>query len=179
MSTKNKSAAGSMDPPFVITRVLNAPRELVWKVWTEAGRLKHWWGPKGFIVHTCKIDLSPGGVFHYGMRTPDGTNMWGKFIYREIVPPKRLVFIVSFSDEKGGVTRHPGSPHWPLQTLSTVVFEEQKAKTKITVRWAPHSATEIERKTFDEGRESMQQGWTGTLDQLTTYLATATKQASK
>ncbi|HEY6280288.1 MAG TPA: SRPBCC domain-containing protein [Burkholderiales bacterium] len=158
---------------FVITRAFDAPRERVWKAWTEAERLKHWWGPKSFKVHTCKVDLRPGGVFHYGMRAPDGSDMWGKFVYREIVAPERLVFIVSFSDPKGGMTRHPWSPNWPLETLSTVTFTEQGGKTKITVQWVPHSATELERKTFEDGRQGMQQGWTGTFDQFAEYLARA------
>ncbi len=82
------------------------------------------------------------------------------------------VFVVSFSDPKGGVTRHPWSENWPLQTMSTVEFEEQGAgKTRVTVRWIPHEASDMERKTFAEGRESMQQGWTGTLDQFAGYLA--------
>jgi uncharacterized protein YndB with AHSA1/START domain len=160
--------------PFEITRVFDAPREQVWKAWTDPERLKHWWGPKGFTVHTCKVDLRPGGLFLYGMKSPDGADMWGKFVYRKIEAPKRLEFIVSFSDAKGGVTRHPWSEHWPLQTMSTVTFEEQgKDKTKVTVRWTPHEASEIERKTFEEGRASMQQGWGGTFDQFAGYLAKA------
>ena len=157
--------------PFVISRVLDAARACVWKSWTEAERLKQWWGPKGFTVHTCKVDLRPGGVMHYGMKAPDGSDMWGKFTYREIKAPEKLVFIVSFSDPNGGVTRHPWSPNWPLETLSTVSFEEQGGKTKLTVQWLPHdSATELERKTFDEGRDGMKQGWGGTMDQFADYL---------
>ncbi len=171
--TKSSTAANAMEREFVITRVFDAPRERVWKAWTESERLAQWWGPKGFKVHTCKVDLRPGGVFHYGMRAPDGSDMWGKFVYREIVAPERLVFIVSFSDPKGGVTRHPWSPNWPLETLSTITFTEQEGKTKITVRWVPYSATELERKTFEDGRQSMQQGWTGTMDQFAEYLARA------
>jgi uncharacterized protein YndB with AHSA1/START domain len=159
--------------PFEITRVFDAPRDRVWKAWTEAERLKHWFGPKGFKTHTCKVDLRPGGVFHYGMKAPDGADVWGKFVYREIQAPKRLVFIVSFSDPKGGVTRHPGSPGWPLEMLSTVTFEEQGGKTKVTVQWLPHNATEAERKTFEEGRDGMKQGWTGTFEQFTDYLKKA------
>jgi len=156
---------------FVISRVFDAPRDAVWKAWTEPERLKQWWGPKGFKVHTCKVDLRPGGVFLYGMRTPEGGDMWGRFVYREIVAPKKLVFVVSFSDPKGAVTRHPWNANWPLQTMSTVELEEQGAgKTKVTVRWTPHEASELERKTFDEGRDSMQQGWGGTLDQLAAFL---------
>ena len=157
--------------PFEISRVFDAPRNKVWKAWTEAERLKQWWGPKGFKVHTCKVDLRPGGVFLYGMRMPDGGDMWGKFVYREIQAPKKLVFIVSFSDPKGGVTRHPWNANWPLQTMSTVELEEQgAARTKVTVRWTPHEASELERKAFDEGRDSMKQGWGGTLDQLAGFV---------
>ena len=159
-----------MSKEFVISRVFDAPRDKVWKAWTEAERLKQWWGPSGFKVHTCKVDLRLGGVFLYGMKAPDGSDMWGKFTYREIEAPRRLVFIVSFSDPKGGVTRHPWSPGWPLELLSTVTFEEQGGKTKVTVQWIPHEASEAERKTFDEGRDSMKQGWTGTFDQFAEYL---------
>jgi uncharacterized protein YndB with AHSA1/START domain len=88
------------------------------------------------------------------------------------VPPEKLVFINSFSDEKGGVTRHPMAPTWPLQLLSTFTFEEQAAgKTKFTIRWSPYEATEEERKTFEAGRASMNQGWSGTLEQFEAYLA--------
>jgi len=61
-------SAGQTDKPFVISRDFDAPRDLVWKSWTEPERLKHWWGPKGFVVHTCKVDLRPGGRFHYGLK---------------------------------------------------------------------------------------------------------------
>ncbi len=158
---------------FTIERTFDAPRELVWKAWTDPEQMKLWWGPKGFKVLSCKMDLRPGGVFHYGMRAPDSSDMWGKFVYREIVKPQRLVFIVSFSDEKGGVTHHPMSPNWPLEMLSTITFTEHKGKTKVTIRWTPHGATEAERKTFEDGMASMQEGWTGTLDQLDDYLTKA------
>jgi uncharacterized protein YndB with AHSA1/START domain len=159
--------------PFVISRVFDAPRDRVWKAWTEAELLKQWWGPKGFKVHTSKVDLRPGGVFLYGMKAPDGSDTWGRFTYREIKAPERLVFIVSFSDPKGGVTRHPGTENWPLHIMSTVTFEAQGQKTKVTVQWTPHEATEAERKTFEEGKPSMQQGWTGTFEQFADYLKKA------
>jgi uncharacterized protein YndB with AHSA1/START domain len=159
--------------PFIISRVFDAPRDRVWKAWTEAERLKQWWGPKGFAVHTCKLDLRPGGVFHYGMKAPDGSDMWGKFAYREIKPQERLVFINSFSDPKGGTSRHSGHASWPLQMLSTVEFEEQGGKTKVTVHWIPHEASETERKTFEQGRDSMKQGWTGTFEKFADYLKKA------
>jgi uncharacterized protein YndB with AHSA1/START domain len=90
---------------FVITRVFDAPRELVWKAFTEPQRMKEWWGPKGVTITRSEMDLRPGGSYHYAMRTPDGNTMWGKFVYREITPPSRMVFVSSFSDEAGGVTR--------------------------------------------------------------------------
>jgi uncharacterized protein YndB with AHSA1/START domain len=108
--------------------------------------------------------------------------MWGKFAFREIVKSQRLVFINSFSDPKGGVTRHPGHLTWPLEMLSTITFEEVGnnpkgqggGKTKVTVQWIPaDSSSELERRTFDEGRDSMKQGWGGTMDQLATYLGQA------
>jgi len=156
--------------PFETSRVFDAPRAKVWQAWTEPARLKQWWGPKGFKVHTCKLDLRPGGTFLYGMTAPDGSDMWGKFVYRKVSAPEKLVFIVSFSDPQGGVTRHPMSPNWPRYVLSTVEFAEEAGKTRVTVRWTPHDATEAERKVFEDSREGMKQGWGGTLDQLEAYL---------
>jgi uncharacterized protein YndB with AHSA1/START domain len=159
---------------FVISRVLDAPRALVWTCFTDPERMKQWWGPKGFTVTASKMDLRPGGTYHYGLKAPNGQAMWGKFVYREIVSNERLVFINSFSDEKGGVTRHPMNSGWPLEMLSTFTFEDAPGgKTKFTVRWAPHNATQEEQKTFDTGHDSMRMGWSGTMEQLEAYLATA------
>lgn len=159
---------------FVLSRVLDAPRALVWRAFTEPDRLKEWWGPKGFTVLVSKMDLRVGGTYHYGMKAPDGTPMWGKFVFREIVAPERMVFISSFSDEAGGTTRHPGHMSWPLQLLSTFTFEElPDGKTRFTIRWQAYNATAEEQKTFDAGHDSMRMGWGGTLDQLAVYLANA------
>jgi uncharacterized protein YndB with AHSA1/START domain len=155
---------------FVISRTFDAPRELVWKAFTDPEHMKNWWGPKGFTVRSAKMDFRPGGSYHYCMRSPDGQDMWGKFAYREIVAPERIVFLNSFSDENGGLTRHPMSPTWPLEMLSTFTFTERDGKTTLTIRWSPYNANEVESKTFDEGRKGMIGGWTGTLDQLETYL---------
>jgi len=166
--------AETQSTDFVIAREFDAPRDLVWKAFTEPERMKQWWGPKGLTVAAAKMDLRPGGSYHYGMRTPNGQTMWGKFVYREIAAPERLVFVNSFSDEAGGLTRHPMSPTWPLETLSTFTCDELPGgKTKFTIRWSPINATEEERKTFDSSHEGMRQGWGGTLDQLAAYLATA------
>jgi uncharacterized protein YndB with AHSA1/START domain len=161
-------------PDFVLSRVFDAPRDLLWKCFTDPERMKAWWGPKGFTVIVSKMDFCPGGTYHYGMKAPDGSAIWGKFRYQEIEPPKRMVLINSFSDEKGGITRHPMTPSWPLEMLSTFTFEEQPGgKTKFTVTWRPHNATAEEQKTFDAGHDSMRMGWGGTLDQFAAYLAKA------
>ena len=163
-----------MAEDFVMSRVFDVPRDLLWKCFTEPERMKQWWGPKGFKVLSVKMDLRPGGSYHYGMQSPGGHAMWGKFVFREVVPQERLVFINSFSDEKGGITRHPGNENWPLELLSSFTFEDMPGgKTKFTVRWAPHNANEEERKSFDTNRDSMRQGWGGTMDQLEAYLTKA------
>jgi uncharacterized protein YndB with AHSA1/START domain len=167
MTTDN----GSAQKPFTITRTFDAPRDLVWKAHTDCEHLKHWWGPKGFTMSSCKVDLRPGGTFLYGLESPDGLVMWGKFVYREIVEPEKLVFVVSFSDENAGITRHPASPTWPLEMLSTSTFTEQDGGTAVTVSWYPINASEEEIRTFDEGREGMKQGFAGTFDQLEDYLS--------
>jgi len=178
MSEETTADAGARSIPepdrqFTITRVFDAPRDLVWKAWTEAERLAQWWGPKGFTMLSCTVDLRPGGLFHYGMRAPNGHEMWGRFIYREIAAPERLVFINSFSDEKAGVTRHPLSSTWPLEVLNTARFSEADGKTTIDLRGGPINATDEERMTFQSAFNSMQQGFTGTMDQLADYLAKA------
>jgi uncharacterized protein YndB with AHSA1/START domain len=156
---------------FVISRTFDAPRELVWKMFTDPKHMKEWWGPKGVTIAKSDMDLRPGGSFHYAMRTADGQMMWGKMAYREIIPPSRIVFVNSFSDEAGGITRHPMAPTWPLEMLSTFTFEEEGGKTKFTVKWTPLNASAEERATFAAGHDSMKQGWGGTLDKLTAHLA--------
>jgi uncharacterized protein YndB with AHSA1/START domain len=172
----NNDSTNPASQEFVLTRVVNAPRELVWKAWTEAERLAQWWGPKGFGMHVARLDLRPGGVFHYGMKTPDGKLLWGKFTYREIVAPERLVFVVSFSDENAGVTRHWLSETWPLEVLNTVTFTEEGGRTTIRISGGPINATEVERNTFYGSIKSMEQGFGGTFDQLDEYLVTAKKE---
>jgi uncharacterized protein YndB with AHSA1/START domain len=175
--TLDRLAAFSAAQPemFSISRVFDAPRELVWKAMTEPGRLMQWWGPKGFTMLEAKVDLRPGGVFHYGMRMPNGGEMWGKWVYREIVPPERLVTVVSFADVAGNIQRHPMSPAWPREVLNTMTLYEHDGKTTMTVYGIPVNATEEERRTFYDGRGSMKQGFTGTLDQLAVYLAEAVR----
>jgi len=174
MKTMSSTATATKSADFVISRDFNVSRELLWTCFTDPERMKQWWGPKGVVVTVSKMDLRPGGTYLYGMKTPDGKEMWGRMVYREIVRPEKLVFINSFSDEKGGLGRHPMAPQWPIEMLSIFTFEEQPGgKTRFTVRWSPHNPTPLEQETFDQGHDSMNMGWSGTLDKLEVYLPKA------
>jgi uncharacterized protein YndB with AHSA1/START domain len=156
---------------FVITRVFDAPRDLVWQAFTVPEHMKEWWGPAGSTVVSSKMDFRVGGTYLGAMRDGSGRVMWGKFVYREIAPPDRLTWVHSFSDENGGMTRHPLSATWPLELLTTVLFEDQPGdKTKVTLRWSPLNATAEERQTFAGAQGGMTQGWTGSFDRLDAYL---------
>jgi len=159
--------------PFVIARPFDAPRARVWRAWTERAGLMQWFGPKGFKIPAAIMDFRAGGIFHYCMEAPNGDEMWGKFVYREIAAPERIVFVTSFSDEDGALTRHPSSPDWPLEMLSTITFAEMDGRTTVMVRWVPLNATDAEGRAFEDGRAAMEQGWSGTMDRLADYLARA------
>jgi uncharacterized protein YndB with AHSA1/START domain len=163
-------------PEFVITRTVDAPRDLVWKAWTEADRLEKWWGPKGCKIRVAKFDLRPGGVFHYAMVFGADREMWGRFTYREIKAPERLVFTSSFSDPGGGITRAPFpdiGPTWPLEIHNVMTLTEEGGKTTITVHGTPLTDIEVELKTFIGLFDGMRQGFGGTFDQLEDYLRNA------
>ena len=166
MAKGGDAGAGSVGQGFVSTRVFDAPRELVFRSWTEPEHLKRWWGPKGFTTPFCEIDLRPGGVFLYCMRSPEGRDHWGKGVYREIVVPERIVLTSSFADAQGNVvpaTHYGMSPEWPLETLLTVAFEEEAGKTRVTLRY--------EDVPPGVDRDETQQGWSESLERLGEYLA--------
>ena len=157
--------------PFIISREFNAPRDLVWRAWTERAQFEQWFGPKGINISVKQFDLRPGGMTHYSMATPDGKLVWGKAVYREVVPPTKLVWINAFSDKDAGFTRHPfTTDRWPLQMLTTVTFAETAGKTTVTVNWVPYESDEEERRVFDTNLENMKAGWGGTFDQFGAYL---------
>ena len=167
-------SAESNPADFVITRVFAAPRELVWKCFTDPERMQAWFGPKGSVVVSSKMDLRVGGAYHGALRDETGRVMWAKFIYREITASERLIWVHSFSDEAGGLTRHPLIPTWPLELLTTVTFEDAgAAKTKVTLRWTPLNATTEEQRTFDSARDGITAGWGGSFDRLDAYLVKA------
>lgn len=156
---------------FTITRTLTAPRSLVWKAWTKPDMLAKWFGPKDCVCKIMKHDLRVGGIVHSRLDIPGVSIFWGKFTYQEIAPETKLVWLHSFTDE-GGVNpaRHPFNPHWPLELLTTVEFEDQGDKTKVTLTWTPIGANEDECKAFKKEMPGATKGWGGSFDQLETYL---------
>ncbi|HZW08377.1 MAG TPA: SRPBCC family protein [Phycisphaerales bacterium] len=172
---RRMSGAGGADgDAFIISRVLRAPRDLVWRAWTERDRLAAWFGPKGATIPRCTLDVRPGGVFHYCMRGPGEEESWGTWTFRGIAEAERLEFIVSFADEDGRAVRAPFDDTWPLGMLSTVTFEAHAGKgggTVVTVRWSAHPATAAEQETFAAGHGLMRQGWAGTFDRLEEHLS--------
>jgi uncharacterized protein YndB with AHSA1/START domain len=169
-SDSSREIVGS-DDAFTITRVFDASRDLVWRAWTDEKHLQQWFGPAGMERLRFENDFRVGGMLHYALRLPNGSEMWGKWVYREIVPPERLTLVASFSDAEGGVTRHPWAPTWPAETLSTITFHEHEpGRTTVTLIAIPINESQEERDTFVLGRSSMLQGWGGTLDQLQTFL---------
>ena len=172
MTTASQQSLQDTEREFTIMRVFDAPREMVWRAFTEPQHMKEWWSPKGSTIVASKMDLRVGGTYHGAMRDPSGHVIWARFIYREIIAPDRVVWVHSFSDEAGGLTRHPMSPTWPLELLTTVTFEDAPAgKTKLTLRWLPINASEDEHKTFEAAHDGMRQGWGGSFDQLAAYLS--------
>jgi uncharacterized protein YndB with AHSA1/START domain len=162
---KPKFTSEPSEQVLVITRVIDAPRDLVFKAWTEPGRKKHWWGPNGFTTPFCTIDLRVGGVYHNCMRSPEGRDYWSKGVYREIVAPERIVCTDSFSDAEGNLVEPAqyGMPEWPVETLITVTFAEREGKTTLTLQHdVPESVAE---------RTGARQGWSESLDRLAAYLA--------
>lgn len=159
------------DLPFIITRVFNAPRALLFQVWTEPAHQEHWSAPPGGKLVVHQYDLRPGGTLHYATHLPDGTVMWGIWKIREVEPPARLVYVNAFSDASGGLTRPPMAPTWPLEILSTITFTDLGEKTAVSIAWLPINASAAERRTFQQGRASMQGGWSGCLDGIAAYLA--------
>src|SRR3954453_11707156 len=116
--TLKVSAPGSQE--IVLTRVFNAPRRLVFDAFSKPELLKRWFGPRGWSMTVCEIDLRVGGAFRFVLRSPDGKDMGMRGVYREIVPPERSVHIESFDD-------------YPGESQVTAVFTEDRGKTTLTV----------------------------------------------
>ncbi len=160
MTTRGSSPAQKpATPTLVLSRVFDAPRDLVFKVWTDPKHVAQWWGPNGFTNPVCELDVRPGGAIRIDMRGPDGVIYPMKGVFHEIVEPERLVFTSSALEDEEG---HP-----QLVALTTVTFAEVNGKTKLTVQVVvvtsgPAAAGAL---------AGMEQGWTEMLDRLAEELA--------
>jgi uncharacterized protein YndB with AHSA1/START domain len=158
---------------FVISRVFDAPRHLVWQAWTDPESLAQWWGPKGFDLEVHRCDVKPRGMFLYSMKA-GAQEMWGRFVFQEVVEPERLVYISAFSDPDGNVTRAPFfDGRWPLEVSNILTFTEEENKTRLDLRGGPLDATDDEMAAFVSNHASMQAGFGGTFAQLDDFLAKA------
>lgn len=152
---------------LIIERTFDAPRELVWKAWSDPELFMRWWGPRDYSCPVCNIDFRVGGVFLACMRSSDGNDIWSTGIYQEIVPLKRIVCTDSFADAEGNVVpaSHYGMPDdFPLEMLLTVTLEDAGGKTKMTIH---HDGMP---PAMGEGAN---QGWNESLDKLAESLAQA------
>jgi uncharacterized protein YndB with AHSA1/START domain len=158
---------------FVVSRVFDAPRELVWKAWTDPKHMAKWWGPKAFTNPVCELDVRPGGAHRIVMRSPDGVEYPIKGVYREVVEPERLVMTLDCSEHpvewhnlvkpyRRKEERNPAG-----EMLSTVTFEDLDGRTKLTVRTLFDSAA-IRDAILKMG---MTEGWSQSLERLGEHLA--------
>jgi uncharacterized protein YndB with AHSA1/START domain len=156
MAVKNNS-----NKDLLITRVFDAPLEIVWKAWTEAEQLKKWWGPKTFTAPVINNDLRVGGKYLYCMRGPDGKDYWSTGVYKEIIPLRKIVATDSFADEKGNIvsaSQYGMGNDFPLEVLLTVTFEDINGKTKLTIIHSDLPAGDM--------KEMTGLGWNESLDKF-------------
>jgi uncharacterized protein YndB with AHSA1/START domain len=147
--------AATAERELVVTRIIDAPRTLVFKAWIEPEHVARWWGPQGFTTTSCKMDIRPGGAYRVCMRSPDGVDHWKRGVYREIVPPERIVFTFAWEDSDG----KPGH-----ELLTTVTFAEYGTKTKLTLHQAMFETV--------ERRDDHRGGWTSCLERFADYVTT-------
>lgn len=143
---------------IVFTRVFDAPRELVWKAWTEPEHLMRWWGPQTFTSPAAKIDLRVGGKYHFAMRSPEGQDFWSTGTFREISPMDRLVMTDAFSNEQGEIVspdEHGVPATGPSEFLFTLTFEDLGGKTRLTLVYSGMPAGEMRDMTIQGMNESL------------------------
>lgn len=169
--SENEKTSSASEPEFVITRPFDAPRGAVWKAFSDRDALARWWGPKGCKITIANHEFRPGGFFHYAMQYSTGAAMWGRFLYRDIAAPERMVWLTSFSNPGCGITRAPFHSSIPLEIQNVMTLAEQNGKTTLVLRATPFGASEEEREFFAGFFASLNQGFSGTFDQLEAYLA--------
>lgn len=144
-------------PEYVLDRVFEAPRDMVWRAWTDPKLLSRWYGPNvETIIH--KFDLKPGGLWLGEMKW-GGKSNFSVVVFQEIVPLERLVWHHSSSDSEWNIIANPMMADWPRVILTVVTFEDMGIKTKVRLTWAPHEATDAENACFAGAMDRMGKGW--------------------
>ena len=144
-------------PEYQIDRVFDAPRETVWRAWTEPELLARWYGPNiETVIH--KFELKPGGVWLNEMKMGSKSDL-SKITFQDIVPEERLVWHHSSTDANWNVTANPMMPDWPRTILTTVTFEDMGDKTKVRLTWVPHEATAAGIACFQAAMDGFGSGW--------------------
>jgi uncharacterized protein YndB with AHSA1/START domain len=153
---------------FVINHSFAAPIEQVFEIWIQPGHLSRWLPPDGFNMDILRADFREGGDCFFRMSNRADVTFSGRFDYREITRPSRIVYVQRFCDESEQVTRHPGLPIFPEAMLVTVLLTaEDDSTTRVTVTSVPvETASAEEISAFRDTRSSMTQGWTVSFDQL-------------
>ncbi|MEH1841538.1 MAG: SRPBCC domain-containing protein [Nostoc sp.] len=165
MSNKNDSTDAQSRHDIIITRILKAPRSLVFKAWTDPKHIAQWWGPKGFTTQVREMDLRPGGKWRYVMIGPDGTQYPVKGVFREIIPFEKIVT----SDEFDQGFEKVVNVDLPKGIVVTAVFEDLDGNTKLTLQ-IMHESIEDRRRHEQMG---VIEGWNSTFDCLDEFLAKA------
>lgn len=157
---------------FTIARTLPVSQARLFKACTDVNEMMQWFAPSGMKTVKAEQDFRPGGVYHYGLSSGQGDEMWGKVTYKEITPPSRLVYLQSFSDPQGRLTRHPMAPQWPMEMITVMDFiAEGENQTKLKISWIYAGVEDAEGETFRAAHDGMTGGWSGTLDSLASYLS--------
>lgn len=131
------STTAAREQEVHIMRLVAAPREQVFKAWTDPASLARWFAPHGCTIHFASIDVRQGGGFHSCINNPKFGACWCKGAYHELVAPERIVFSMSIADEQGNLVEPQSAGHdgaWPATTVVTVTFAEQAGKTLLTLR---------------------------------------------
>jgi len=128
------AAVSEQTKDLVIERIFDAPREQVWRAWTDPELFMRWWGPSTFTSPTCRMDVRPGGRYVWSMRDPDGNDYYSAGTFLEVVPPERLVYTDSFADKDGNIippSTYGMSDAFPTELTVTVTLEDLGKQTKM------------------------------------------------
>jgi uncharacterized protein YndB with AHSA1/START domain len=153
---------------IVVERLFSAPRDLVFEAWTVPEHFARWFGPRGVEIAIDRLDARPGGAIQFSHRFETGDRLWVRGTFREVVPPSRLVFVVSFADAEGRPAAHPMFADWPLDAVLTtiVTLEDRAGSTKLTLRQVLTPAEALALESVKRERTLARAGWDECLGRL-------------